>query len=112
MRTGSLAAASALLVVGMLAAPPASAAGTFSYIVQSNGPILSASFFDGMNELQTVSGLPASWSQTFASQATYQMTSITAQTNGTQISCQLIKNGSLVDQQTTTGRYTVVSCTG
>jgi len=65
----------------------------FAYVLRSDGPIMSASFFDGMNEMQTVSGLPASWSQTFTSQATYQMHSISAQTSGTQISCQVIVNG-------------------
>ena len=72
-----LAIATAFLLAGALTAPAASAAGDqFAYVLRSDGPIMSASFFDGMNEMQTVSGLPASWSQTFTSQATYHMHSI------------------------------------
>jgi hypothetical protein len=109
MRKLALATAFMLAVgVGM---PTATAAGgQFTYILQANGPISSASFFDGINEMRTITDLPASWSQTFANQATYQMHSISAQTDGTQISCQVIVNGSVADQQATTGRYTVVTC--
>jgi hypothetical protein len=45
-----------------------------------------------------------------SSQATYQLTSISAQTNGTQVSCQIVKNGEVVDQQQAVGRFTVLTC--
>src|SRR4051794_22717979 len=104
---GILAILVGLVGIGIIAAPQAAASGQFTYIVQANGPISAASFFDGMNDLKSVTDLPSSWSQTFASEATYQMTSITAQTEGTQITCQLIKDGEVVDRQTTVGRFTV-----
>ncbi|WP_193046810.1 MmpS family transport accessory protein [Mycolicibacterium baixiangningiae] len=101
------------VILAVASAPVAGAnAGSFAYVLKSDAPIMSASFFDGMNEMQTVMDLPSSWSQTFSSEATYQMHSISAQTNGTVLSCQLLVNGSVVDEQTTKGRYTVTVCSG
>jgi len=68
-------------------------------------------YYDGMDELTSeTDGLDSTWSKTMASQATYQLTSISAQTNGTQVSCQIVKNGEVVDQQQAVGRFTVVTC--
>jgi hypothetical protein len=100
-------------------ATPANAAGELiTYVVESNGPLMSLSFFDGMNELQSLSNpgfntwSPGSntWSANFRSQATYQLTAISAMTKGTQVTCRIVQDGTVMDEKTTVGRYTMASC--
>ena len=101
----------ALATAGSLAAP-ANAAGEFiTYVVESNGPLLSISYYDGMNEMtQLMQPGVSSWSTNIRSQATYQLISIAAQTQGTQVTCRIIKNGTMTAEQTTVGRYTMSVC--
>jgi Mycobacterium membrane protein len=69
------------------------------------------SFYDQMNEMQSLTNLGvSSWSRAFVGKATYQLSAISAQTNGNQVTCQVIKNGSVVAEQTTIGRYTMSVC--
>ena len=79
---------------------------------------MSLTFFDGMNELQSLSN-PGfntwtpnanTWSTNIRSQATYQLSAISALTEGTQVTCRIILNGTVMDEQTTVGRYTMASC--
>ena len=72
---------------------------------------MSLTFFDGMNELQSLSN-PGfntwspnanTWSTNIRSQATYQLTAISALTKGTQVTCRIILNGTVMDEQTTVG---------
>ena len=103
----------ALATAGSLAAP-ANAAGEFiTYVVESNGPLLSVNYYDGMNEMTSLTqpGV-SSWSINIRSRATYQLMAISAQTEGTQVTCRIIKNGTVTDEQTTVGRYTMSVCAG
>lgn len=102
----------ALCAAAAVVAPPAAAERQFTYTVQSDAPLLSASFYDGMDNMQTLTNLPTSWTQTFNSQATYQFHSISTQTNGTQVMCQITVDGALADRKSATGRYAVVTCSG
>lgn len=100
-----------LTVVAGMVAPVASAAGdVITYEVTSNGSLSTVTYFDGMDEEQQEMDQPSSWSKTFDSEATYQSVVVSAQTEGTRASCQITKNGEVVDQQTAVGRYTVVMC--
>ena len=101
----------ALATAGSLAAP-ANAAGEFiTYVVESNGPLLSISYYDGMNEMtQVVNSGVSSWTANIRSRATYQLMAIAAQTQGTQVTCRIIKNGMVTAERTTVGRYTMSVC--
>jgi Mycobacterium membrane protein len=103
-----------LIALGLAVSPNASAAGEqISYVVASDGPLLSVSFYDGMNEMRSLSDLgTSSWSASFVGQATYQLAALSAQTNGTRVTCRIVKDGSVVDEQTTVGRYTMSVCAG
>lgn len=49
---------------------------------------------------------------TFTNQATYPIYGLGAQTNGLHVSCQITVNGEVRDQESATGRYAVVNCSG
>lgn len=102
----------ALLAVGALTlAAPAHATGErITYTVTSDAPLMSVNYFNAINDMTQQSNLPAQWSTTFTGQATYQMVSMSAQTTGTQVACQVSVNGQLRDSKTATGRYAVVLC--
>lgn len=115
---GGLAALAITAASSGLAAPANAAGELITYVVESNGPLMSLTFFDGMNELQSLSN-PGfntwspnanTWSINIRSQATYQLTAISALTKGTQVTCRIILNGTVMDEQTTVGRYTMASC--
>ena len=109
----------ALTLISGVPVAQANAAGELiTYVVESNGPLMSLSFFDGMNELQMVSN-PGfntwspdnnTWSTNIRSQATYQLTAISAMTKGTQVTCRIILNGVVMDELTIVGRYSMASC--
>lgn len=101
------------LLSALLAAPVAHASGEqFTYQVQSDGPIMSVNYFDAINDIQIQQNLPSSWSQTINSRSTHQFHTISTQTTGTQIMCQIQVNGQVIDQKSATGRYAVVVCSG
>ena len=109
----------ALALIGLAPVAQANAAGELiTYVVESNGPLIALNFFDGMNEMQTVSNPgfntwgPDSntWSTNIRSQATYQLTAISALTEGTQVTCRIIQDGVVMDEQTIIGRYSMASC--
>ena len=103
----------ALLSALLAPAPAAHASGEqFTYQVQSDGPIMSVSYFDAINDIQIQQNLPSSWSQTINSRSTHQFHTISAQTTGTQITCQIQGNGHLIDQKSATGPNAVVVCSG
>ena len=111
--------AAALALISGAPVAQANAAGELvTYVVESNGPLIALSFFDGMNEMQTVSNpgfntwSPDSntWSSNIRSQATYQLTAISALTEGTQVTCRIIQDGVVIDEQTIVGRYSMASC--
>jgi hypothetical protein len=110
---GKPAAGAAIGVIVVMCAPPAHAAGeTVDYYISSNGPLMSVSYYDGMNEMTQETDVAAPWHRSFVVQATYGLHSISAQTNGTQVSCEVDVDGQMVDHQTTVGRYTVAVCAG
>ena len=101
------------LLSALLAAPAAHASGEqVTYQVQSDGPIMSVSYFDAINDIQIQQNLPSSWSQTINSRSTYQLHTISTQTTGTQITCQIQINGQVIDEKSATGRYATVVCSG
>jgi hypothetical protein len=105
-------ALSSIAVASMIFAAPANAAGdTVRYEVQSNARLNTVTYFDYIGDIgQDTSPAGSSWSLTFQNVADYSFYSVSAQTNGTQVACQLYVNGALVDSNTSTGKYTIVDC--
>jgi hypothetical protein len=99
-------------VAGTTLAAPANAAGdTVRYEVQSNARLNTVTYFDYIGDIgQDTSPAGSTWSLTFQNVADYSYYSVSAQTNGTQVACQLYVNGALVDSDTSTGKYTIVDC--
>jgi hypothetical protein len=110
---GRIAALAALGVLAVGFAAPAHAAGeTVTYYVQADGPLMSVSYYDGMDEMTQESDVGAMWTKSFVEQSTYGLHSIAAQTEGTHVSCEVDINGSAVDQKSAVGRYTMAVCAG
>lgn len=93
---------------------PTTAAGgrQIVYEVTSDGPLSTVTYFNEINDMTQLSDQPANWSTSFEGKATYQMHSMSAQTKGTQVSCRITVDGTVLAQETATGRYAVVTCAG
>jgi hypothetical protein len=102
--------AAVLAAAGLVSAPSAQAGGNVQYSVVSDGSLLSVVYFDGLNDQKILNSVAAPWSTSVASVATYPLYGVTAQTQGTQVACQILVNGKVVDQKSAVGRYSVVNC--
>lgn len=104
--TATLMAAGAITL-----APPAHAVGEqITYTVRSDSSIMSVNYFNQLNDMTTEQNLSSQWQRSFTGQATYQFASMSAQTSGTQVACQISVNGSVRDTKSASGRYAVVVC--
>ena len=95
------AAVAALLIplIPLIGAPEATAAGPWvSYGVHSNGSLSSISYYDAMHRLQQIRDVASPWVLSFRSQGTYPMYSVSAQTTGTDVACQITLDGQVVGQ--------------
>lgn len=99
-------------VIGCVFAAPAHAgADHVRYEIESNGPISLVTYFDGIGDIQQDS--PPGWTtywREFTNVATYPFYSVSAQTEGTAVSCRLYVNGELVNSNNAVGRYTITDC--
>jgi Mycobacterium membrane protein len=108
-----IAAVAALLLplIPLIAAPEATAAGPWVvYSVNSNGSLSSISYYDGNHQLQNLLDVPAPWRVSFRSQETYPVYSVSAQTKGTEVSCQITLDGQVVGQAGQTGSHSIAGC--
>lgn len=96
----------------IVAAPHAAAAwgDVVTYEVDSNGSLSGVSYSDAMNDVQQITDVNAPWTITFTSRATVPEYGVSAETNGSSVSCRITVNGHVHDQKSATGRYAVVSC--
>jgi hypothetical protein len=95
----------------MCAAPAHAGADNVRYEVQSNGRLSTVTYYDYIGEIaQDTSPAGATWSLSFTNVADFAFYSVSAQTNGTFVACQLYVNGQLVVSHTSTGKYTIVDC--
>lgn len=102
-RTAAVAAA-LIPLIPLIVAPEATAAGPLViYEVASNGSLSSITYYDAMHEMQQIRDVAPPWGLTFTSQATYPTYAVSAQTTGTDVSCQIVLNGQLVSQRGLTG---------
>jgi hypothetical protein len=108
---GAVIVAAANAIGCSFAAPAKATADHVRYEIESNGPISLVTYFDGIGDIQQDS--PPGWTtywHEFTNVATYPFYSVSAQTEGTAVTCRLFVNGELVDSNTTYGRYTIADC--
>ena len=111
--TARFATATGLLVGASLttaAAAVADPGDTVTYTVSSDGPLMSVSYYDEMDNMLEVKDQPANWSTTFTSEATSGLFAVDAQTRGEKVYCQIIINGQVRDQKSATGRNSLANC--
>jgi hypothetical protein len=83
-----------------------------TYRVESDAPLSTVAYYDAMNNMTSLQNLPASWSTSFTGKATIQLHSMSAQTTGEHVSCKIIVDGTVIAEQSATGRYSVSVCAG
>ena len=109
LRISACAAIAATTAIGL--ATPAHAAGDHvRYEIESNGSISLVTYFDGIGDIKQDSPSGPTYWREFTNVATYPFYSVSAQTEGTTVTCRLFVNGELVDTKTTYGRYTIADC--
>jgi hypothetical protein len=104
--TGLLVGASLTTAAGAVADP----GDTVTYTVTSDGPLVSVSFYDEMDNMRQVIDQPANWSITFTSEATSGLFAVDAQTSGKAVYCQVTINGQVRDQKSAVGRNSLANC--
>ena len=104
--TGLLVGASLTTAAAAIADP----GDTVTYTVSSDGPLVSVSYYDEMDNMRQLTDQPANWSTTFTSEATSGLFSVGAQTTGEQVNCQITINGEVRDQKSAVGRYSLANC--
>ena len=109
---GWFAAGTALLAASLTSAAAAVAdpGDTVTYNVDSDGPLMTVSYHDDMDNVQQLTNQPANWSTSFTSEATYGLYAVGAQTSGQRVSCQIIVNGEIRDQKSAIGRHILADC--
>jgi Mycobacterium membrane protein len=108
-----LAAVAALLLAASLAtAMPAAAepGDSVTYNVEADGPLTLVSYHDEMDNIQQLMDETAPWSTSFTSQATYGLFAVGAKTSGERVSCEIVVNGEVRDQKTSSGRHSLADC--
>ena len=81
-----------------------------SYYVDSDGSLSSISYYDANHQLQNLLDVPAPWSLSFRSHETYPVYSVSAQTKGTEVACQITLDGQVVSQRGATGKHSLAGC--
>lgn len=80
------------------------------YEVISDSGELNVTWFDENSAIQQKSSVPAPWSLTVNNPLTFVIAGVGAQTTGTSVTCRVIVDGEVEDEQTATGQYAVVNC--
>jgi hypothetical protein len=92
-------AAALITVIPLISAPKAKADGPLVvYDVGSNGSLSSISYYDATHQMRQLLNVPAPWELTFRSQAPYPTYAVSAQTTGTDVNCQIVLDGRVVNQ--------------
>lgn len=64
-----------------------------------------------MHQMQQILDVPVPWGLTFRSQSPYPTYAVSAQTTGTDVSCEIILDGQIVNQRGITGnRNSLAGC--
>lgn len=80
-------------------------------VISDSATLNSVTWFDEKSEMQQESSVSAPWSLAVNNSSTVVMAGVTAQTDGTSVTCRVTVDGKVKDEQTATGKYAVVNCT-
>ncbi|WP_410877245.1 MmpS family transport accessory protein [Nocardia sp. A7] len=80
-------------------------------IVSDAAELNSVTYFDSNSELQQEASATAPWTKSVTNASTVAIIGLGAQTNGSSVTCRIIVDGKVADEQTSTGKYAVVNCT-
>jgi Mycobacterium membrane protein len=109
-RTAAVAAA-LIPLISLIAAPEVTAAGpVVTYNVISDASLSSITYYDATHQLQQILNIASPWNLAFTSQDTYPVYSLSAQTTGTSVACQITVNGQVVSQRGGTGPRSLAGC--
>lgn len=84
---------------------------TITYEVISNAGLNTIAYFDEHSDLTKEPGVRAPWTRTVVNNSAVTVSGLSAQTNGTSITCRITVDGVVADERTVTGRYAAVNCT-
>ncbi|WP_216918016.1 MmpS family transport accessory protein [Nocardia noduli] len=97
----------------MTAPQPAGAGVSVVYEIISDTPTLpSVTYVDGNSAMQQQAPATAPWTKKFVNNSTYVILGVSAQTEGTSVTCRIAVDGQIVDEKTATGKYALVICAG
>ncbi|WP_431956022.1 MmpS family transport accessory protein [Nocardia lijiangensis] len=82
-----------------------------TYEIVSDDELSSVTYYDANSELQQETSATAPWSKSLTNSSTVALIGLGAQTNGSSVTCRIIVDGKVADEQTSTGKYAVVNCT-
>ncbi|BCK57901.1 MmpS family transport accessory protein [Nocardia wallacei] len=83
---------------------------TITYEVISNAALNTVVYFDERSDLAKEPGVRAPWTRTVVNNSAVTVSGLSAQTNGTSITCRITVDGVVADERTATGRYAAVNC--
>ncbi|NLE80630.1 MAG: hypothetical protein GX610_13800 [Rhodococcus sp.] len=79
-------------------------------VISDSGSLNSVTWFDENSAIQQKQNVSAPWSLTVENPSTFVIAGVGAQTDGTSVTCRVIVDGEVEDEQTATGQYAVVNC--
>ncbi|MDV7244462.1 MULTISPECIES: MmpS family transport accessory protein [Rhodococcus] len=79
-------------------------------VISDSGELNNVTWFDENSAIQQQSTVPAPWTLTVNNPSTFVIAGVGAQTTGTSVTCRVIVDGEVEDEQTATGQYAVVNC--
>ncbi|MFJ1460484.1 MmpS family transport accessory protein [Nocardia sp. N2S4-5] len=85
---------------------------TITYEVISNAGLNTVAYFDEQSDLAKEPGVRAPWVKTVVNSSAVTVSGLSAQTNGTSVTCRITVDGVVADERTATGKYAAVNCTG
>ncbi|TLF57012.1 MmpS family transport accessory protein [Nocardia cyriacigeorgica] len=80
-------------------------------IISDSGTLSSVTWYDENSAIQQETSATAPWKKTVRNKSTYAIAGLGAQTEGQSVTCRIIVDGEVKDEQTATGQYAVVNCT-
>lgn len=109
-RTIATAVAIGLLLI--TAVPAQAAADHVRYEVTSNATLSLVTYMNYAGDITQgrPPGTETGFIDEFDNEATHPFYSVSAQTNGDDVACNIYVNGTLIDSNESTGQYTIASC--
>lgn len=109
--TSASAPATSSTIPPLTAAPKTSKGKTIQYeVISDSASLNSVTWFDENSSIQQKQNASTPWSLTVENPSTVVIAGVGAQTTGTSVTCRVIVDGKVKDEQTATGKYAVVNC--